>query len=173
MQTASFKNRHCGWGEIRLWIQSEQTQQRCKFQSTLQHRTCYLNHLAPNFEIETFQIWIILMFFCFFLDPWAEAEGTRSWRQVQKAGPEEGESLRGWDDESSPGLQTQGLHGPQSQPQVCEEGGRQTGQGIKTISPLELNEVQFCSFPFFKLNDYFLPNPPPPPGAHHWSGWLA
>lgn len=77
-------------------------------------------------------MFVLYIFANIFLDPWAEAEGAGPWRQVQKACPEEGEGVRRWDDESSPGLQTQGLHGPQSQPQVCEEGGRQTGQGIKT-----------------------------------------
>ena len=70
--------------------------------------------------------------FLFVLDPRTEAEGTGPWRQVQKARPEEGEGVCRRDDESSAGLQTQGLHGPQGQPQVCEEGGRQTGQGMKT-----------------------------------------
>ena len=70
------------------------------------------------------------------LDPWAEAEGPGPRGQVQEARPEEGEGVGRRDDESSAGLQTQGLHGPQSQPQVCEEGGRQTGQGIKTCEHL-------------------------------------
>lgn len=43
MQTASFKDWCCGWGEIWLWIQSEQTQQRRKSLNTLQH----LAHILP------------------------------------------------------------------------------------------------------------------------------
>lgn len=71
----------------------------------------------------------------YLLDPWAETEDTGPWRQVQKACPEEGEGVCRWDDESSSWLQTQGLHGPQSQPQVREEGGRQTGQGTGVNAP--------------------------------------
>lgn len=83
--------------------------------------------------------WAFSSCFCFFscilphnaLDPWAEAEGTGPWGQVQKACPAKSEGVSRRDDESPPGLQTQRFNGPQSQPQVCEERGCETGQGTR------------------------------------------
>lgn len=69
------------------------------------------------------------------LDPRTEAENPGFRRQVQEAGPEEGEGVCGRDDEGTPGLQAQRLNGPEGQPQVCEEGGRQAGQGTEPWEP--------------------------------------
>ncbi|XP_054609005.1 uncharacterized protein LOC129168123 isoform X3 [Dunckerocampus dactyliophorus] len=61
--------------------------------------------------------------------PRTEAEGAGPGWQVQKTRLEKGKGVRRRNDEGPPGLQAQGLHGPPRQPQVCEEGGCQTGQG--------------------------------------------
>lgn len=62
MQTASCKNWCCGWGEIWLWIQSEQTQQRCKSLSTLLHLAHYSSYHAQfsqYFKKNSCLLWLL------------------------------------------------------------------------------------------------------------------